>query len=160
METDEQPTFAGGSTAGETSTQRTETDVQTSTDDSRSTSQTKTVDSDDDDEEDPPSDFDADDDDYVPGNDLDIDLGLDDFDDDVDFLSVGHSKASRSYPSIHFGNDSDSKQNSTATNSPAVMSRQATRESSPAPPAKEPKQVRTLYIQVRLLSFSFYADPC
>lgn len=76
------------------------------------------------------------------GHELDMDLGLD----DVDFLSVGHSK-SASYPSIHFGNEDDA---STAANSPVVSSRPVavrglSRAGSPVPP----KYVRTLYIQVR-----------
>lgn len=109
----------------DTSTQQ--TDTETETDDASTSSE--------------PSDFDRDED-SSPGHDLDIDLGLDDLN-DIDFLSVGHSK-SMSYPSIHFGNEDDeSRPASTVANSPA-MSRVATRTTSPA----VPKQVRTLYIQM------------
>lgn len=95
---------------------------------------------------DPASDFDEDDEAHSgrPGDDLDIDLGLDDLD-DMDFLSVGHSK-SVSYPSIHFGNEDDPSTN--GDNSPAVLSKRATRTSSPVV-APSPKHTRTLYIQVR-----------
>lgn len=111
----------------DTSTQQTDTETETETDDASTSSGA--------------SDFDRDDD-SSPGHDLDIDLGLDDLD-DIDFLSVGHSK-SMSYPSIHFGNEDDeSRPASTVANSPA-MSRVATRTTSPA----VPKQVRTLYIQM------------
>lgn len=120
VETDEQPTPFDND---DSSTQQTETDG-----DDTSTSSG-------------PSDFDRDED-SSPGHDLDIDLGLDELN-DMDFLSVGHSK-SISYPSIHFGNEDDeSRPASTAANSPAI-SRAATRAASPA----MIKQVRTLYIQM------------
>ena len=113
----------------------------------------ESTDDDDDDDDDtsssdtsePASDFDTDDEDDSgrPGDDLDMDLGLDDLD-DMDFLSVGHSK-SMSYPSIHFGNEDDPSTN--GDNSPVVLSKHATRASSPVV-APSPKHTRTLYIQV------------
>lgn len=128
VETDEQPlTFD----YEDSSTQQTDT---TGTEDDTSNSSG-------------PSDFDRDED-SSPGHDLDIDLGLDDLN-NVDFLSVGHSK---SFPSIHFGNEDDeSRPASTVANSPA-MSRAATRTTSPI----AIKQVRTLYIQVISLLIDLY----
>lgn len=115
------------------STQPSGTTLETSTDDS-------TEDTSDDEG---PSQFDSDSDASVrPGDDLDIDLGLDDLD-DTDFLSVGHSK-SVSYPSIHFGNEGDV---SVSGQSSPVQSRPATRIASPVT-APSPQQTRTLYIQV------------
>lgn len=125
------------SSDAETSTQVTET-----TDPKRIT---RLDSSEDDSEDEEPSDFDEDSNPSRPGDDLDIDLGLDDLD-DLDFLSVGHSK-SVSYPSIHFGNEDDPSTN--GQNSPA-LSRPATRAVSPVPVAS-PKQTRTLYIQVSSL---------
>jgi translation initiation factor 2-alpha kinase 4 len=116
----------------ESSTQHTERTSETDADDASDQSSSA------------PSDFDEESDDSTPGHDLDMDLGLDDFD-DIDFLSVGHSK-SVSYPSIHFGNESDASTN--GANSP-VQSRHSTRVSSPVV-TLVPKQTRTLYIQVGL----------
>ena len=121
-------------------------DAETSTQPSGATIESSAEESteDDSDADETPSEFDSDSQDSArPGDDLDMDLGLDDLD-DVDFLSVGHSK-SVSYPSIHFGNEDDPSTN--GQNSP-VLSRPATRIASPVVPAS-PKQSRTLYIQVR-----------
>ncbi|KAM0750676.1 Serine/threonine-protein kinase [Meredithblackwellia eburnea MCA 4105] len=107
-----------------------------------STEEDAASDSEDDSEE--PSDFE--DDGLATGHHLDIDLGLDDFDDN-DFLSVGHSK-SVSYPSIHFGNEDDvSRAGSTAANSPVISRRPSVRPLSPTG-SPVPRFVRTLYIQM------------
>lgn len=77
--------------------------------------------------------------------DVDFDLGLDGLDDlDDDLLSKGHSKGV-SFPSIHFGNESD------PSAPPSTMP--STRAHSPAPlapmPAPSPVQSRRwLYIQM------------
>lgn len=125
VETDEQ----GPSFDDDSSTQETETE----TDESASHSND-------------PSEFDSSEEgDSFPGNDLDIDLGLDDLD-DTDFLSVSHSK-SVSYPSIHFGNEDDpSRPGSTAANSPMLRSKAATRVSTPVDAIS--KSARTMYIQM------------
>ncbi|KAK4700699.1 eukaryotic translation initiation factor 2-alpha kinase 4, partial [Phenoliferia sp. Uapishka_3] len=138
VETDENPSNLD--TDGESSTQLTGTEtgsnLPTSSDDDSSSAHS-----------DDPSEFDSDSDDdhLAPGHELDIDLGLEEFDDD--FLSVGHSK-SISYPSIHFGNEEDEA--STAANSPVVgRSERATRVNSPANAGSPgPRYVRTLYIQM------------
>ncbi|KAI5477498.1 hypothetical protein MNV49_006345 [Pseudohyphozyma bogoriensis] len=85
-----------------------------------------------------PSDFDEDEHPMAPGDELDMDLGLDDLD-DVDFRSIGHSK-SVSYPSIHFGNEDDASRPSTAENSP-VMSKRASRVASPTAASPVPKRM-------------------
>jgi len=115
-------------------------ELDTSTQPSGTTQETSTDDSSD---EDGPSEFDSDSESSArPGDDLDMDLGLDDLDDE-DFLSVGHSK-SMSYPSIHFGNEGDASTNGQTS---PVMSKPTSRIASPAV-VSSPKQTRTLYIQV------------
>ncbi|ORY86753.1 kinase-like domain-containing protein [Leucosporidium creatinivorum] len=119
-------------------------EVDTSTQPSGNTLATSTDDSQDDtSDDDGPSEFDSDSDSSVrPGDELDMDLGLDDLDDE-DFLSVGHSK-SVSYPSIHFGNEGDASTNGQTS---PVMSKPTSRISSPVV-VSSPKQTRTLYIQM------------
>ncbi|KAM0786774.1 hypothetical protein ACM66B_002209 [Microbotryomycetes sp. NB124-2] len=126
----ESSSFAGASDA-ETSTQATET-----TDRKLSLVAGST---DEDDSDSGPDDFEEDSESTRPGDELDMDLGLD----DLDFLSVGHSK-SVSYPSIHFGNEEDPSTN--GQNSP-VLSKRGAKEMQPAQ-AASPKQTRTLYIQM------------
>ncbi|KAK4052686.1 eukaryotic translation initiation factor 2-alpha kinase [Microbotryomycetes sp. JL201] len=94
---------------------------------------------DDDDSDSGPDDFDEDSQSTRPGDELDIDLGLE----DLDFLSVGHSK-SVSYPSIHFGNEDDPSTN--GKNSP-ISSKRESHQARPNQVAS-PKQTRTLYIQM------------
>ena len=81
-----------------------------------------------------------------------IDMHFGDFEDDLDFLSVGHAQSrSMSYPSIHFGNEDDPSRPTSNDATPELS-----RNVSPAPllkvptPASTPKQTRTLYIQVCL----------
>lgn len=115
-------------------------EIDTSTQPSGTTMESSADDSSDDEG---PSEFDSDSaSSSRPGDELDIDLGLDDLDDE-DFLSVGHSK-SMSYPSIHFGNDGDASTNGQTS---PVMSKPTSRIASPVV-MPSPKQTRTLYIQV------------
>ncbi|KAK4057521.1 eukaryotic translation initiation factor 2-alpha kinase [Microbotryomycetes sp. JL221] len=129
----EGPSSFGGASDTDISTQPTETtDRRIATDNG-------------DDTDSGPDEFDEDSASTRPADDLDIDLGLDDLD-DLDFLSVGHSK-SVSYPSIHFGNEGDPSTN--GQNSP-VLSKRGTASSKQMEPlqAQSPKQTRTLYIQM------------
>jgi hypothetical protein len=89
-----------------------------------------------------------------------IDMHFGDFEDDLDFLSVGHAQSrSMSYPSIHFGNEDDPSRPTSNDATPELS-----RNVSPAPllkvptPASTPKQTRTLYIQVTLRYLPFI-DP-
>lgn len=86
-----------------------------------------------------------------------IDMHFGDFEDDLDFLSVGHAQSrSISYPSIHFGNEDDPSRPTSNDATPELS-----RNVSPAPllkvptPASTPKQTRTLYIQVYLRPWPF-----
>ncbi|GJN93481.1 hypothetical protein Rhopal_006538-T1 [Rhodotorula paludigena] len=90
------------------------------------------------------------DEDSTPGAELDIDFG-DDFDDNIDFLSVGHAQShSVSYPSIHFGNEDDPSAPGSREDSPTRSKREVSKKrgGQVSPTLAAPKQTRTLYIQM------------
>ncbi|GAA5862450.1 hypothetical protein JCM3774_002522 [Rhodotorula dairenensis] len=97
------------------------------------------------------SDSSDDDSDAESSNSGPIDMHFGDFEDDLDFLSVGHAQSrSISYPSIHFGNEDDPSRPASSDATPDLS-----RHASPAPLLKvptpapsTPKQTRTLYIQM------------